>query len=166
MSPDWIFVVLQVSVIACAMVGGVFLTFSDFVMRSLAASTSEGGIEAMQIINRKVYRTVFMVLLLGMAALSPVLIGTAVLAVSGPASTWMIVGGALYLVGVFFVYDGLQCAEEQPARCPGFWHRRTRPPIGRVHICRVGPDGTMCAQRRPPALGSATCWPASRCCQA
>ena len=40
----------------------VFLTFSDFVMKSLFASQPATGTEAMQIINRKVYHSIFMVL--------------------------------------------------------------------------------------------------------
>ena len=42
-----------------ALLAGVFLSFSDFVMRSLAATQPAGGIEAMQQINRKVFRTLF-----------------------------------------------------------------------------------------------------------
>ena len=41
----------QGAVIACALVVGVFLTFSDFVMRSLNWSSPEAGIEVMQSIN-------------------------------------------------------------------------------------------------------------------
>ena len=71
MSEHWFLIVSAVAVLACGLVAGVFLTFSDFVMKSLAASPPAGAIEAMQVINRKVYRTLFMALLLGMAALSP-----------------------------------------------------------------------------------------------
>ena len=86
MMADWFLVVSQVSVISCGLVAGVFLTFSDLVMKSLAAPRPAGGIECMQVINRKVFKTVFMVLLLGMSALAPLL-----------------VGGAIYLVGVLLV---------------------------------------------------------------
>ena len=67
MTPQWMLLASEFSVIAFALVAGVFLTFSDFVMRSLAATQPAGGIEAMQQINRKVFRTLFMVLLIGMA---------------------------------------------------------------------------------------------------
>ena len=77
------------SVIACALVAGVFLTFSDFVMRSLNRTAGAGGIEAMQVINREVFRTLFMVLLIGMA--------------DGAAQALVLSGGALYLVLVFGV---------------------------------------------------------------
>tara|TARA_R110000823_G_scaffold24462_4_gene72700 strand:+ start:346 stop:837 length:492 start_codon:yes stop_codon:yes gene_type:complete len=91
------------SVIACALVAGVFLTFSDFVMRSLDHTARSGGIEAMQVINREVFRTLFMVLLIGMAFVSPVLMALAMWQLSGAAQMLVLSGGALYLVLVFGV---------------------------------------------------------------
>ena len=43
-----------------AVVGGVFLSFSDFIMRGLALARPAGGIEAMQQINRTVLRSIFL----------------------------------------------------------------------------------------------------------
>jgi len=103
MTPSWFFILCEISVIACAVVSGVFLTFSDFVMRSLGGAKHSAGIEAMQIINREVYRSVFMVLLLGMSALSPLLIGYAWFRLAGGASAVITTGGVLYLAGVFAV---------------------------------------------------------------
>jgi uncharacterized membrane protein len=96
----WLFLLCEFSIISCAVVGGVFLTFSDFVMRSLAGADAATGTEVMQVINREVFRSVFMVLLLVMSALSPFLIGYAYLHLAGPASTLIVAGGAIYLVGV------------------------------------------------------------------
>ena len=56
---------------ATGLVAGVFLTFSDFVMKSLFAAEPAAGTEAMQIINRKVYNSIFMVLLIGMIRSRP-----------------------------------------------------------------------------------------------
>ncbi len=103
MTPAWFFILCEISVIACAVVSGVFLTFSDFVMRSLDGARTAAGVEVMQVINREVYRSVFMVLLLGMSALSPFLIGYAFFRVAGPASALIMAGGAIYLAGVFVV---------------------------------------------------------------
>ncbi len=89
--------------LVCGLVAGVFLSFSDFVMRSLVAARPEGGIESMQMINRKVYRSLFLVMLLGMA---PVSVGFAVYAylfLAGPASTLITAGATIYLAGVFLV---------------------------------------------------------------
>lgn len=85
------------------LISGVFMSFSDFVMRSLRMTDGPSGIAAMQSINRRVYRSVFIVWLLGMA---PVSIGLAVYAwfqIEGPAASWFIAGGLIYLTGVFGV---------------------------------------------------------------
>ena len=103
MTSTWLFIVCEISVIACAVVSGVFLTFSDFVMRSLNGATTTAGIEVMQVINREVYKTVFMALLLGMSALSPFLVYYAYAFVEGPAGSWIMIGGAFYFAGVFGV---------------------------------------------------------------
>ena len=71
----WFFFLSQFSILAFALVGGVLLAFSDFIMRSLATAQSPGGIEVMQVINREVFKYVFMTLFLGMAAVSLVIIG-------------------------------------------------------------------------------------------
>lgn len=93
----------QVSVIAYALVGGVFLAFSDFIMRSLARAETPGGIEVMQNINREVFRYVFMPLFLGMAAVSLIIIVYAYFALHGPAALFMMIAASVYLAGVFGV---------------------------------------------------------------
>ena len=94
---------LMLGVICCALVSGIFLTFSDFVMRSLKLAKTEAGIEAMQQINREVYRSVFMILLWAMVLLSVVLVVMTYLYLDG----WMrilVAGGALsYFIGVLVV---------------------------------------------------------------
>ena len=103
MTSSWFFIVLEISLVACAVVSGVFLTFSDFVMRSLNGAKTAAGVEVMQRINRNVDRTVFMVLLLGMCGLSPLLMGYAYLRLTGAPSVLIMTGGAVYLAGVFAV---------------------------------------------------------------
>lgn len=102
MSP-LVFVVLQISILAYALLGGVFLAFSDFIMRSLAHTGGVGGVEAMQVINREVFRWVFMALFLGMAAVSVfVMIYSATNFAGGPG-TLILIGALVYLVGCFAV---------------------------------------------------------------
>ena len=103
MTSYWILYVCGTAAVASGLVAGVFLAFSDFVMKSLRTATPAGGIESMQIINRKVYGSVFLALLMGMAAASLLLVALAYLRVPGPASAWILAGGTLYLTGVFFV---------------------------------------------------------------
>ena len=106
--PDILPLVLELSIIACALVAGVFLTFSDFVMKSLGAAKPAAGIEVMQMINRKVWATVFMVLLVGWCAFSPLMAGFAYFNIEGPAGLWIMAGGLAYTGGVFavsFIYN-------------------------------------------------------------
>ena len=97
------FILLQVSILAYALVAGVFLAFSDFIMRSLALTGGVGGVEAMQVINREVFRWVFMALFLGMAGVSVLIAGYVWVALSGPAATLIGVAALVYLVGCFGV---------------------------------------------------------------
>ena len=86
-----------------ALVGGVFLAFSDFVMRGLALTEGAGGIEAMQQINRTVLRSIFLTTFL---ALVPACIAMAVYAgvkLSGSAQLLFVAGAAIYCITVFAV---------------------------------------------------------------
>ncbi|MEO0945371.1 MAG: anthrone oxygenase family protein [Pseudomonadota bacterium] len=97
------FFLCQFSILAYAVVGGVFLAFSDFIMRSLTLTGGHGGLEAMQAINREVFRWVFMTLFLGMAAVSIALAIYGALFLSGPAGTLIMLAGLVYLTGCFGV---------------------------------------------------------------
>jgi uncharacterized membrane protein len=100
MSP--LVIMLQFAVLAYALVAGVFLAFSDFIMRSLALTGGTGGVEAMQVINREVFRWVFMTLFLGMAAVSVVIAGYAwVGSTARPRADRL--AALVYLVGCFGV---------------------------------------------------------------
>ena len=94
---------LQAATLAYAIVGGVFIAFSDFIMRSLARTSGTGGIEAMQIINREVFRWLFMALFIGLA---PVSIGIALyglIMIGGSAGNVLCVAGLTYVIGCFGV---------------------------------------------------------------
>lgn len=102
MSP-FFFILMQFAILAYAFVGGVFLAFSDFIMRSLALTNRPGGVEAMQIINREVFRWVFMVLFLGMAAVSLVVAGFGAVNLTHPSGALILLSGLVYLIGCFGV---------------------------------------------------------------
>ncbi|WP_120501267.1 DUF1772 domain-containing protein [Roseovarius sp. EL26] len=102
MSP-FVFVLLQLSILAYALVGGVFLAFSDFIMRSLAHTDGVGGIEAMQAINREVFRWIFMTLFLGMAAVSVFVVIYSATNIAGGPSLLILSGALVYLLGCFAV---------------------------------------------------------------
>jgi len=103
MTSEWMIYAGAAVVVAHGLVAGVFLTFSDFVMRSLRSVSPESGIAAMQAINRTVYGSFFLAMFMGLAAVSLVLVIGAVFFAGGVAATWIGAGGALYIVGVFLV---------------------------------------------------------------
>ena len=94
---------LMLAGLAAALVAGVFLTFSDFVMRALWASAPSAGTEAMQHVNREVFKSLFMLLFLGSAPLAAVLLILSITSVSAPVSGWMTLGSLSYIFGVFLV---------------------------------------------------------------
>ena len=102
MSP-FFFILMQLAIVAYALVGGVFLAFSDFIMRSLALTGGTGGVEAMQVINREVFRWVFMALFLGMAAVSLVVAGYGANNLTHPSGALILIAGLVYLIGCFGV---------------------------------------------------------------
>ncbi len=99
----WYFFLAQFAILAYALLGGVFLAFSDFIMRSLANTGGVGGVEAMQVINREVFRWIFMTLFIGMAGVSVVISGYAAVTLGGPAGTLITLAGVVYIVGCFGV---------------------------------------------------------------
>ncbi|WP_223623843.1 DUF1772 domain-containing protein [Microbacterium sp. EST19A] len=86
-----------IAVVATAVVSGVFFAFSSFVMPALARQASRDGIAAMQSINVTAVRPAFMSLLFGTAAL------TAAVGIAGLGDPRLVIGAALYLVGVIGV---------------------------------------------------------------
>ena len=102
MSPS-VFILMQFAILAYALVGGVFLAFSDFIMRSLSLTGGTGGVEAMKVINREVFRWVFMALFLGMAAGSLGIAAYGAVFIGGGPGALMMVAGLVYFVGCFGV---------------------------------------------------------------
>ncbi|MEL6572101.1 MAG: anthrone oxygenase family protein [Pseudomonadota bacterium] len=97
----WIIFALQIIVLAYATVGGVFVAFSDFIMRSLALSAQ--GSVTMQVINREVFRWIFMVLFLGLAPVSLAMALYGLNVVGGQTGTLMAAAGLIYVIGCFGV---------------------------------------------------------------
>ncbi|WP_297767391.1 anthrone oxygenase family protein [uncultured Roseovarius sp.] len=89
--------------LAMALVAGVFLAFSDFVMRALGLARGVAGIKAMQVINREVYGSAFLVALLGLAPVAVALGLYALARVEGAAMVWIVAGAALYVIGTVLV---------------------------------------------------------------
>ncbi len=102
MSPV-IFTFLQLAIIAYALVSGVFLAFSDFIMRSLAQTGGTGGVDAMQVINREVFRWVFMALFIGLAPLSLLIAAYGGIFIGNGPGNLIMLAGLIYFIGCFGV---------------------------------------------------------------
>ena len=100
MSP-WFYLAAQITLVAYAVVGGVFLAFSDFIMRSL--SVTDSGAETMQVLNRQVFHWIFMALFLLLAPVSLALALYGLIVVGGPAGAAMSMAGLAYVIGCFGV---------------------------------------------------------------
>lgn len=100
MTQTWLLLIYEISLMSCALVAGVFLTFSDFVMRSLNGARTSAGVEVMQGINREVFKTIFMVLLIGMWGLSAALGFAAYLGALGSGGMYILWAAMIYSVGV------------------------------------------------------------------
>jgi len=103
MTSFWLLAILAAAVIMCGMIAGFFLTFSDFLMRSLKLAKTTAGIEVMQIINREVWKSITIFMLWGMVALSVALGGYASLQLNGPLLAWVISGSTTYVLGMLLV---------------------------------------------------------------
>jgi uncharacterized membrane protein len=97
------FFLAHLALLAYALVGGVFLAFSDFIMRALSLTPGQGGVEAMQAINREVFRWVFMALFLGLAPVSLLITAYGAIVVEHGPGHVMMLSGVTYFVGCFGV---------------------------------------------------------------
>jgi len=115
--------------VSAILVAGVFQSFSDFVMRSLIAANPAGGIESMQNINIKVFRSVFLFMMLGLVPVSIILAGYAYQNHSGQGLGWIMTGTAIYIVFVFLVTmlgnvpmnNRLAAMHHQDEQATGYW---------------------------------------------
>ena len=88
------------SAVGCGVVGGVFFTFSVFVMKAVGRLPPAQGIAAMQSMNTAAPTPLFMVALLGTALACLTLAGSALFRMDEPDAVYHLVGGLLYLVAI------------------------------------------------------------------
>lgn len=99
----FVFLLTLLAALGSGLVGGVFLAFSDFVMKSLGRTAPEAGVAAMQQINVVVLGSWFLRAFFATALLSLAAIAAALWRWQWPDSVLLIVAGALYLAGSFLV---------------------------------------------------------------
>lgn len=94
---------LWFSAVGCGLLAGVYFAFSAFIMTSLARIAPAAGIAAMNSINGEIVRSLFMPAFVGTTLTAAVLVGLAIFRWSEPGSLAILVGGVLYVVGMFAV---------------------------------------------------------------
>ncbi len=97
---------IWVTALACALMAGIYLAFSSFVMGSLAAMPKPQGILAMQSINRVILSSSFMVLFFVSTLASLGLGVSGLIRWGAPGSPYLMAGALLYVVGMFVTTAG------------------------------------------------------------
>lgn len=94
---------LWFAALSVGIMAGVYFTFSIFVMQSLDALERPAGMVAMQSINRIIVKSLFLPLFFA-SSLACLLLAVIGVMQWGSAGAWqMVIGGALYLVGMLVV---------------------------------------------------------------
>tara|TARA_R110002049_G_scaffold157662_1_gene322637 strand:- start:1122 stop:1604 length:483 start_codon:yes stop_codon:yes gene_type:complete len=89
--------------LGCAVVGGIFFAFSNFIMKALARLSSAEGIAAMQSVNVTVLNKWFLGVFTGTALVSLLLAGYAIANWSTPFAPWLLGGSVAYVVGCWLL---------------------------------------------------------------
>lgn len=84
-----------------AVMGGVYFTFSAFVMRALGGLPTEAGVTAMQAINAVILKSLFMPLFFGTSLFALAAAVWAALDWGAPGSLSLLVAGLVYFLGMF-----------------------------------------------------------------
>jgi uncharacterized membrane protein len=94
---------LWFSAIGCGLIAGVYFAFSTFIMTSFARIAPTAGVAVMNAINVDIVRSVFIPLFFGTTLAAGILAGLALFRWSGPGSMAVLVGGAIYVIGMLGV---------------------------------------------------------------
>lgn len=102
-SPNLIEIMILLAALGTGLVAGVFYGFSTFVMKALARLPAPQGIAAMQSINVVVLNRWFFAVFFGTAGACAILVIYSLIRWPSHAAAMLLVGSALYLVGVIAV---------------------------------------------------------------
>lgn len=125
------FTLKLLAILGCGLVAGIFFAFSTFVMKALAQLQPQEGIAAMQWINITVINPWFMTAFVGTAIACLYLSISSLVRWHSPNSTYLLLGGLLYVVGTFLVTmvfnvplnDALAKVEPGSAEGASLWTR-------------------------------------------
>lgn len=103
MSRNIITILLWFSALGCGLLAGLYFSFSTFIMNALGRIDPAQGVAAMNAINATIVRSPFMPVFLGTTLTSLVLAVTGVFRWGQPGAAPLLVGGLLYVLGMFVV---------------------------------------------------------------
>src|SRR6185369_318618 len=92
---------LWYSAIGCGLLAGLYFAFSAFIMTALGRIAQTSGIMAMNAINVVIVQSLFMPLFIGTTLSSLALAVAAIIRWGEAGASAMLVGGILYVVGMF-----------------------------------------------------------------
>ncbi|MEU8959324.1 anthrone oxygenase family protein [Streptomyces sp. NPDC048518] len=128
------FVLTVLGALACGLAAGVFVAFSTFVMKGLAALPPAQGIAAMNRINVAAVTPAFMAVFLGATGLCAVLAVVTFVLWPDEGRVELLLGSALYLLGAFGVTvvaniprnDALAKVDAESAEGAAYWRSYVR----------------------------------------
>lgn len=103
MVENWRFPLILFAAVGSALTGGIFFTFSTFVMQALAQQSDSSGIATMQSINITVINPWFMTAFFVPGVAGIVLTISGLLQWEQPVAIYWLVGSLLYLIGTIGV---------------------------------------------------------------
>src|SRR5215218_4358066 len=118
-----------VTALGCGLNAGVFFAFSSFVMKALARLHPAQGVATMQAINVAAFTPAFMAALFGTAVACGVLAVWTLFAWDERFAPYLLVGGALYLIGTilptiaYHVPRNEALARVEPHSAESHWRR-------------------------------------------
>jgi uncharacterized membrane protein len=126
-----LFALTLVAALGCGLAAGVFFAFSTFVMKGLGRLPEAQGMAAMQAINIAAPSFAFMLALFGTALVCVALVAWGLIELGEPFGPYLLVGGALYLVGTIAMTigyhvprnDALAAADPGTADGVSLWSR-------------------------------------------
>ncbi len=142
MIDGWLFVLTLVTALGCGLVAGFFFAFSTCVMKALARRAAAEGLAAMQSINVTVINPLVMGALFGTALACIAVVIGAVLECGEPYAVYLLIGGAVYLVGTILVTgayhvprnDALAKLDPNSPDAAGHWSRYVREWTAANHV--------------------------------
>jgi uncharacterized membrane protein len=147
MIDGFLFVLTLVTAVACALVAGFFFAFSTTVMRTLARVPASQGLVAMQTMNVVVINPFVMMALFGTALVCIVLVVAALVEWGEPYAVYLLIGGAVYLVGTILLTigyhvprnDALATVDPNSADAEDHWRRYVQTWTAGNHVRTVAP---------------------------